>query len=104
MKQSRRRFIKIALTSLAAMPAIFSSRIQAAEEQLIPLKESDTMAVQFQYKDDIEATDPKPSNFKPGSDCANCLLFKTANNGCGIFPGKSVKPKGWCLAWAPRPN
>ena len=42
--------------------------------------------------------------FKPGSDCANCMLYKgaagQAYGPCTLFPQHSVAAKGWCSAWA----
>ena len=32
--------------------------------------------------------------------CGNCQFFTDATGACEIFPANSVKPAGWCAAWA----
>jgi hypothetical protein len=96
---SRRRFIKLSATGLAAAPfanALFSGNTEAVDT----LSESDPMAVGLKYKADAtKATDRKDAT----AFCSNCVLYTgkpgDASGPCSVFGGKLVSAKGWCSSW-----
>ncbi len=96
---SRRRFIKIATTGLAAAPfvsGIMSGTAVAADK----LSESDPQASALGYKmDATKATARKDAT----ATCGNCNFYSgkagDADGPCAIFGGKLVSAKGWCSAW-----
>jgi hypothetical protein len=99
LKQSRRRFIAISLSGLAAAPlanALLSGTAEAADT----LSESDPTASALGYKADAT----KAANRKDKTAvCGNCNLYTgkpgAADGPCSIFGGKLVNAKGWCTAW-----
>ncbi len=96
----RRKFIRNVVLAAVAAPLLqrqLSNPVQAAPPRL---PTTNAQAKALGYVED--ATKVTAANFKPGSDCANCQFFTTANETCSIFPGFTVEPKGWCTAWAAR--
>lgn len=100
--ESRRHFLKLA-AGTAAVAAVAGtgafSRLAHADD-LPALSESDPMAKALHYTEDASSTDnPK---YKKGDDCANCAFYKgregSTSGPCQLFPGKSVKAKGWCVS------
>ncbi len=97
--ESRRRLLKtvalgLALTTITTMP------LRLALAAALPLVTSDDpTAKALQYVSDAS----KSSSAKPGSKCANCAFYQgvagSAQGGCTLFPGKSVKATGWCSSW-----
>lgn len=96
---SRRRFIKITVTSLAATPfvnVLFSGSAEAVDM----VSESDPTAVALKYRiDATKATERKDTT----AFCSNCQLYtgkpSDANGPCTVLGGKLVSAKGWCTAW-----
>jgi High potential iron-sulfur protein len=107
---SRRRFLTIALVSAAAAPLALSSlkadaAAPAAAKTLPKLSLTDATAKALGYSENAAAV--KHAAFKPGSNCANCNLYKgvkgQAYGPCSIFPKNTVAAKGWCSAWVKKP-
>ena len=95
---SRRRFLQAALGAAAALPLLFIEGPRAFAQALKPLPADLAQAKALKYAPDAaKVVDPA---HKPGSTCANCQFFQAATGGCQIFPGYSVPPKAWCVAWA----
>ncbi len=95
--QARRRFLLRSATAAAALPllALFPRHALA---DLPPLPVTNAQAKALHYVED--ATKSDQSTHKPDSFCDNCQFHVPATNGCAIFPGFAVAPKGWCSAWA----
>ena len=96
---SRRRFIRIATTGLAAAPfvnAVFSGTAHAVDK----VKESDPQAAALKYKEDATKA---PERKDASATCANCNFYSgkagEADGPCALFGGKLVAAKGWCTAW-----
>jgi hypothetical protein len=105
----RRTLLKGAITSLAVLPAAGLIREAAAQANLPHLDEKDSLAVAMGYVHDAKKVDPnKVPQYKPGSDCANCLQLQGKEGDkwrpCNLFPGKLVAADGWCKVWVPRPG
>lgn len=105
---SRRNFLRqLAIT--AGTPALLCSRVFCEEQPaLIPLTETDPMAVAFKYKEDATQVDAATNpQYKAGQICENCALYQGEPGDklgpCAIFPGKSVTAAGWCMTYAPKP-
>ena len=97
---SRRRFIKISVTGLAAAPfagALLSGTAQAVDT----VSESDPMAVSLGYKADATKA---PARKDSAAVCSTCALYSgkpgAGDGPCSLFGGKLVNAKGWCTAWA----
>ncbi len=94
---NRRRFLQFSAVVIAAP---FAARLaiptaQARVLPRLPLDHPQGKALAY-----IEvATESKHPAFKPGTNCLNCKLYTPADEGCTLFPGFSVEPKGWCAAW-----
>jgi hypothetical protein len=96
---SRRRFIKLTVTGLAAAPlanALFSGSAEAVDM----VSESDPAAAALKYKmDATKAADRKDAK----ALCSNCNFYTgkpaDANGPCAVFGGKLVAAKGWCASW-----
>jgi hypothetical protein len=97
---SRRRFLGQALVAAAALPLLATTK-GASAAALPALAPDSDQAKALQYTPDA-ATAAKNPAWKPGSHCGNCQFFTDATGACQIFPGKAVKPAGWCAAWAKR--
>jgi hypothetical protein len=101
---SRRRFIRLAVTGLAATPLAGALVSQTAQAAPVPVQESDPMATALGYKvDATKATARKDAT----ASCANCNLYSgkagAADGPCTLFQGNLVSAKGWCTAWAKKP-
>ncbi len=106
-KFSRRWLLKGALASLAAAPAVTLIAGRARAEE--PLSEGDPTAKSLGYVVDARKVDSAGNpTYKPGQTCANCIQYTgaagAADGPCTIFPGKSVKAKGWCKVWVLKPG
>lgn len=100
---SRRRFLFNMAVAASALPLgarLLNNPAQAQDLPALPLDNPQAKALG--YSDDA-ATVKHPS-FKAGSNCANCQFYQAAagaaSGPCALFPGHSVKAKGWCSAWA----
>lgn len=94
----RRRFLNLAVAAFAA-PFAARLAVPPAHAQALPKLPLDhPQAKALAYIEDAAQT--KHASFKPGSNCLNCQFYTAANQGCTLFPGHSVAPKGWCAAWA----
>lgn len=95
---SRRRFLRLGALALA-VPLAARLALPAARAQALPKLPLDhPQARALAYVED--ASTSTHASFKPGSDCTNCQFYTAANQGCTLFPGFSVEPRGWCAAWA----
>lgn len=100
--KNRRRFLVSSAVAIGSLPLIGAALRQPAHAaDLPPLPEDNSQAKALKYTKD--ASKVTASNFKAGSDCANCQFFHPDTNGCTLFAGFSVEPKGWCSAWAAKP-
>lgn len=104
---SRRRLLKRALASLAAVPAaaLIAPRVSMAEA----VSEADPNAKSLAYLNDATKVNPKlHTNYKPGQNCANCIQYTgkpgAVDGGCPIFGTKTVKAAGWCKVWMLKPG
>ncbi|MBM4197353.1 MAG: High potential iron-sulfur protein [Gammaproteobacteria bacterium] len=102
---TRRQFA--AATVIVPLSAVFASREAAAQANLPKLDLNDPVAKALMYTHNAQTIDKgKVPNFKPGSNCLNCVQIQGAKAewmGCTAFPGKLVSAQGWCSAWAPKP-
>lgn len=97
--QSRRKFMRTSLFSIAALPLGASLLSQRAfAQELTPLETSAPMAQALNYVKIASDASAHPS-YVEGHDCTNCMFFQEANNGCQLFPQNSVEPAGWCQSW-----
>lgn len=94
---ARRRFLLRSAAATAALPLLVLLPKHALAD-LPPLPTTNAQAKALHYVED--ATKSDQSTHKPESFCDNCQFHVAATNGCSIFPGFSVAPKGWCSAWA----
>lgn len=94
---ARRRFLLRSAVAAAALPllALVPHHALAA---MPPLPVTNAQAKALHYIEDANKSDQ--ATRKPDSFCDNCQFHIAATNGCSIFPGFSVAPKGWCSAWA----
>lgn len=96
---SRRRFIKITATGLAAAP-FANALLSGTAEAVDMVSESEPTATALGYK--MDAT--KASNRKDKTAvCGNCSLYSgkpgASDGPCSVLGGKLVNAKGWCTAW-----
>lgn len=96
--ESRREFLKGVALAVVLLPvATGSTQVAAADAPLVTA--DDATAKALKYVSDAS----KAPDAKPGSKCANCSLYQgaqdSAQGGCLLFPGKSVKAAGWCSSW-----
>jgi hypothetical protein len=75
---------------------------------MVMLAVDDAQAKALGYAEDTSAVDAtKYPNHDEQQLCNNCALYQgdaeSEAGGCGIFPGKQVAAKGWCVAWAAKP-
>ena len=102
--KGRRRVLKLALSSVAAVPlsSLLVQR-QAWAGDLKQLSEDDSQAKALQYVHDAsKSTNPKRQD---NQFCKNCNLIQSTSGEwrpCSIFPGKAVNENGWCAAWVGR--
>lgn len=100
---SRRRFIKLAVVGLTAVPFTNFLSKNAVAGPVETISESDPLALAMKYKADAtQATERKDTT----ATCANCTFYsgKSAESSgpCSIFQGKLVSANGWCTAWSKR--
>ena len=97
---SRRRFIRIGVAGLAAVPfaGVLVSREAAAADVL---SDSDPTAKALNYTTDAAKATARTDK---SATCANCNFYTgkagAADGPCSVFGGKLVTAKGWCSAWA----
>lgn len=97
--QSRRKFMRNSLFGMAALPlgaTLFSQH--AFAQELEPLDPENPQAKALNYVK-IAADASEHPAYVEGHHCANCMFFQEANNGCQLFPQKSVETDGWCQSW-----
>ena len=101
--QSRRIFMRTSLLSIAALPFAASILSQRAFAQ--DLEALDPAAPQAQALNYVRVAADASSHaaYKEGSQCSGCMFFQEANNGCQLFPQRSVEPGGWCQSWVQKP-
>jgi hypothetical protein len=96
---NRRSFVKVAASSLAALPIVL-----AAADSVEKLDESAAQAVGLGYRHDSTAVAAdKYPNHQSTQICGGCSLYANNLDGwgdCAIFPGKKVAEAGWCAAFA----
>jgi hypothetical protein len=86
---SRRNFLKLGSTLLAAIPIVAASGNALAARNA-------AMRTSLKYQEQ-----PGPDN----KECSGCLQFvpgKTpmSPGGCKLYPGDTeISPKGYCIAW-----
>jgi hypothetical protein len=96
--ESRRRLLRNVALGMALIPVAGAPlKALAADAPLVTA--DDPSAKALKYVSDAS----KAADAKPGSKCANCKLYQgaadSAQAGCLLFPGKSVKAAGWCMSW-----
>ena len=101
---SRRRFIKLTVSGLAAAPLAAALVNQTAQAAPVAVKETDATATALGYKmDATKATARKDAT----ATCTNCNFYSgkagAADGPCTLFQGNLVNAKGWCTAWAKKP-
>lgn len=108
-RNNRRRFIRN--VALIASTAAVAGKA-GAQPALVPLNESDPLAIALGYSEDALTVDvakyPKRSGEEGAKQfCSNCALYKDngspGRGACAATPGKSVAGAGWCTVWAPKP-
>jgi High potential iron-sulfur protein len=101
----RRDFLKYALASAVAIPALGAETATAAG--LPPLDSSDPVAQSLGFVPDASkvAANANPT-FKPGQHCAVCMQYQGKASdptaGCSIYAGHSIPSRGWCRAFVQR--
>jgi High potential iron-sulfur protein len=99
LESTRRSFIKFTVTGLAA-----ATLAPGAHADTPMVSEADPTAKALHYVEDAANSSVRTDK---SADCANCMQYKgmagAADGPCVIFPGKSVKAKGWCSAWVKKP-
>ena len=99
---SRRRLLRYVALGVALAPIARAPLDVAAAADAPLLTADDPTAKRLKYVADAS----KSTDAKPGSKCANCRLYQgapdSAQGGCPLFPGKSVKAAGWCSSWTPK--
>ena len=99
----RRRVLLKAGALGSVLLTVGTSGRAPAQENKPRLDEKEPQALQLGYRHDATTVDKKKfPSYKPGEVCGNCQFFTSATGACQIFPGYSVKPAGWCAAWAKR--
>ena len=102
--ETRRQLLKRVVLGVALTPIawVTSQPLLAADAPLVSA--DDPTAKALKYTNDAS----KAADAKPGSKCATCALYQgaagSAEGGCLLFPGKSVKATGWCSSWAAKPT
>lgn len=99
---NRRGFLTraLAFTTGGVLLAFAKSKDILASTFLSP---DDPVAKSLGYSEDAKKVDAKKwPTWKAGRNCLNCNLYQkvsgTSGN-CTLFPGKWVKPEGWCSTW-----
>ena len=97
--ESRRRFLKIAGGTSAALVVLGGLPRFARAADLPHVTDADPTAKALDYVED--ASKSTNAKYKAGDDCANCQFYTGGATGygpCALFPGKSVNAKGWCVS------
>jgi len=98
---SRRRFIRIAGTGLAAAPLAAAWVSRTSQAATVRVQESDPKASAVGYKEDATKSTARKDATET---CANCNLYSgkedAADGACALFQDNLVSAKGWCTAWA----
>jgi hypothetical protein len=103
MNCSRRALLKKFAIGISLIPVLDLGvgQVFAGDAPLVTA--DDPTAKALKYVDDVG----KATGAKPGSKCANCMLYQGAPGSkqgpCPIFQGKQVKAAGWCSSWAAKP-
>lgn len=98
-KFTRRDAMRVAFA--CGLGACFASSLVCAET-LEPLQENEPSATSMSYHIDGSTIDLKAfPEYDAFQTCSACAHFKE-NNGCALFPGRSVAPAGWCKVWRPQ--
>ncbi|MBD8871673.1 high-potential iron-sulfur protein [Rhodanobacter sp. DHB23] len=101
--ESRRRFLKLAAGTTAAVVAMGGLPRLARAADLPHVDDSDPTAKALGYVEDAgKSSNPK---HKAGDTCANCQFYSGGPTGygpCALFPGKAVNAKGWCVSHSPK--
>jgi hypothetical protein len=96
--KSRRRLLRnvalgVVLIPIARAPVEIAG---AADGTLVTADDPTAKALKY-------TADASKSPDAKGNKCANCRFYQgaadSAQAGCLIFPGKSVKAAGWCSSW-----
>ena len=100
----RRQFFAT-VGAAAGSVALGALACQSASAGDLPaMKETDSLAISMNYKEDTTKVDGKKfPNHKADQTCANCSFYQStgsATGPCQIFAGKSVTAKGWCQVWS----
>jgi hypothetical protein len=102
--RNRRRALKLAVVSVAAIPlASLETRREAVAGELPRLSEDDRTAKALSYVHD--AAKAPAGKRKDSAFCKNCNLIQGTQGtwrGCTLFPGKAVNENGWCAGWVGR--
>jgi hypothetical protein len=100
--EGRRRFLKVAVGTVAAAAVVGVVPGMARAQDLPHLSSSDPTAAALNYVED--ASKSTNAKHKAGDTCANCQFFQgkpgDAYGPCQLFPGKAVASKGWCVSHA----
>ena len=105
---SRRHFFR-QLAVTASAPVLLCSKLFAQDTPaLVPLPETDPLAMALGYKEDTSKVDAtKYPQHKAEQKCLNCALYQgkpgEKTGACPIFAGKTVTAEGWCVSYAPKP-
>jgi hypothetical protein len=97
--ESRRQLLKRLTLGMVLVPLAGAPLRAALADDMPLLGADDPTAKALKYVPDAS----KAPEAKAGSKCANCSLYQgaadSAQGGCLLFPGKSVKAAGWCSSW-----
>lgn len=104
-KVARRTFLRTTLAASAAIPLAAIPLVLKADNHRVD--EANPSAKALGYRHDAASVDTAKFPARATADgktqfCDNCKLYQAGDDGwggCGIFPGKQVKGKGWCSAW-----
>jgi hypothetical protein len=101
--ESRRRFIRMAAGTTAAVAIVGGLPRFARAADLPPVTEADQTAKALGYVEDAATT--SNAKHKAGDVCSTCQFYSGGTSGrgpCQLFPGKSVNAKGWCISHTPK--
>ena len=99
-KSTRRRFIRLAVTGLAATPFAGGWVSQPSQAAGVPVRESDPRATAVGYRADATKSTARKD---AAETCANCNLYSgkegAAEGTCALFQDDLVSANGWCTSW-----
>lgn len=101
--QSRRDFMRNSLLGLAALPLGAGILSQSAFADTLPRVDPESTEAKNLSYVEVASDASDHEQYAEGERCDNCMFFQEGNEGCALFPGKSVEPGGWCQAWAAKP-